>query len=99
MKRAMRIGMGAVTLGAGGILGILYVCVGLIFAVGTLIGIWLLSDIFYAHGLWPLGAIARIVAWFMVLGMGIWVLMVVLVCIGFIVRMVVRAFSRGSEQL
>ena len=68
-----------------------------IIAIGTMVGIWWLSILLYEIGLWPLGALARIVVSFMVIGLGIYMLVGVIVAIGGLISVIRNAANSATE--
>ena len=68
-----------------------------IIAIGTMVGIWWLSILLYEIGLWPLGALARIVVGFMVIGLGIYMLVGVIVAIGGLISVIRNAANSATE--
>ena len=84
---------GIFALGVGAVI----IAIGLIFAVGTMVGIWWLSILLYEIGLWPLGALARIIVGFMVIGLGIYMLVGVIVAIGGLISVIRNAANSATE--
>ena len=76
--------------------GALFIAVGLIIALGTMTGIWWLSIIFYDIGLWPLGAIARIIVAAMAFGLFMYLVIAIIAGIAGLVTIIKRATDRLS---
>ena len=90
--------LGAVGITAGGIFVILYLAIGLAIYVGGITFIYWLSYVFYDAGLWPLGMIARIVSFMMLVGLGLGVLSMGLMGLAGLVALITSSFRREGDD-